>query len=222
MKFIENDNKTLGGIYKITNLINKKVYIGRTKNFKRRYGQYLYDFKFRRIKNINVYLLNSMEKYGFDNFTFEIINICSLEDSLKLEVEYMKLFKSLDGKYGYNLRSDSEGGMITSKRTSSKISERLKQEWKQGKRFKHSEKLTESWKNRNRKNQADVMSKNLTKYYYIINNNFEEKLNYNKLVEKGYKNVISSFHRKKNDSVIFKGMKIERFKLNNDRNQNNT
>lgn len=211
MIYIGIKEKHKGGIYKITNILNNKVYIGRTKNFIRRYSQYLYDFQHRRIRTINNYLMSSMEKYGFENFTFEPILICSIQDSLIFELEYMKNYNSLNRDYGYNLRSDSDGGMITSKETSSKISSRLKKEWKDGKRNNHSKKLKKSWNNRNRKDQSELMTKNLTKYYYIINNDILNKLTYADLKALNLQNVIGSFHRKKSDDVFYKNIRIQRY-----------
>ncbi len=57
-------------IYKCTNIVNGKVYIGYTENFKRRLWQHKYD-AFRRNKNTKLY--NAMRKYGFESFTWEII-----------------------------------------------------------------------------------------------------------------------------------------------------
>lgn len=98
-----------GGIYKITNLINNKAYIGRTNNFYKRFRQYQYSFKNRKSKHLNEYMLRSAEKYGIDNFIFETLVICSLEESLDLENIYMDKFKTTDRNFGYNMRKDSLG-----------------------------------------------------------------------------------------------------------------
>ena len=57
-------------IYKITNLINNKIYIGQTNNPKRRWQEHKnlgYDTKETKL------LYRAIKKYGKDNFVFEII-----------------------------------------------------------------------------------------------------------------------------------------------------
>lgn len=212
MIYLGTNDKKIGGIYKISNMINNKVYIGRTVSFLRRYNQYMYDFKNKRIHHLNNHLLSSMTFYGLENFKFEILCICSLDESLRLEIEYMNLFNSLNRDFGYNIRSDSDGGMIVAKETSLKISTRLKKEWKEGRRNEHSEKLKQSWNNRSRTDQSKVLSKTLTKYYYTIDDS-ETKLYYNDLVNMGLKSCISSFHRNKSNICLLKGLKITRYQI---------
>ena len=208
MKF-KGFETTSGGIYAIRNVVNGKVYIGRTKNFKRRYKQYLYDFSNDRYRSVNKYLLKSYKKYGEDNFEFEPIFYCFTEsESIVLEVEFMKKFNSLDREFGYNLRCDSDGGMTVSKSTSEKISNRLKSEWNSGIRDGHSEKLKKSWDNRDRDEQSKLMSKNLTKWVYYINSDFSNPLLYKDLKEMGMRNVISSFGRVGSDDVVYKGIAV--------------
>ena len=60
----------LSYIYKCTNIVNGKVYIGYTVDLGRRISSHKYD-AFRRNKNTKLY--NAMRKYGFESFTWEII-----------------------------------------------------------------------------------------------------------------------------------------------------
>ena len=210
---VEKEHWYKSGIYIITNEVNGKVYIGRTNNFWRRYHQYKYSFNTGKIKHINQHFLNSMNKYGFENFSFRIVTKCTQKEALELELLYMYLFESYDKTKGYNKRLDTDGGMIVSKETSNKISNRLKKEWATGVRSQHSEKLKESWKSRDRAAQGEQFSKYLTKYYYVINDNHDEPLTYKDLQERGYRNCICSFHRTKRDRVKYKDVIIERFKI---------
>ena len=58
-------------IYKITNNINDRVYIGQTtKTLKERKNNYYNEYKWN--KNPRV-IIQAMRKYGFNNFSFEII-----------------------------------------------------------------------------------------------------------------------------------------------------
>ena len=59
------------GIYKITNKVNGKVYIGQSRDIKRRW------YEHRKVKGDydrhSYPLYSAIEKYGIDNFEFEII-----------------------------------------------------------------------------------------------------------------------------------------------------
>ena len=209
MKMI--DYKNYSGIYCIKNKINNKIYIGKTKNFYKRYKQYVSSFKNNDTSKINQYLLNSFCKNGFDCFNFTIIEFCDLDKLSERELFWMQYYNSTDKRYGYNLRMDSSTGMITHEKTKEKISRRLKKEWENGIRDNHSEKLKESWKNRDKEKQSKILSKNLTKYKYIIENDFGKfEVYYENLCKMGYKNVVSTFHKKNCNEVIFKNARIKR------------
>ena len=98
------------GIYKITNIINNKSYIGQSINLNDRLKRHLYLFKSGKEKK---YLYSAMHKYGIENFKLEIIEIIdeelSLDDLLEtldtLEIYYIEKYKSLE--QGYN---ETKGG----------------------------------------------------------------------------------------------------------------
>ena len=90
-------------IYKITNLINNKVYIGQTKNFEQRKKTHIRDSK-----NKKFLISRAINKYGVENFLFEIIKECeTLEEINSEEKEYIIKYNSRNMKYGYNI---DEGG----------------------------------------------------------------------------------------------------------------
>lgn len=214
MKYLipEEYNKS-SGIYKIVNKINSKVYIGKTNNFYRRYHQYKYAYKTKNLDKINSYLLNSMVKYGCDNFIFEMIECCEIDELSESELYWMKIFDSTDREKGYNLRLDSSTGMIVHPETSLKISERLKKEWSEGKRHDHSDKLKLNWEHRDKDKQAELFSKYLTKYEYIIYLEEVTCVSYKELVKLGYRNALCSFSRKNSDEIFCKGVRIVRRKI---------
>lgn len=75
------------GIYKFTNLINDKVYIGSSKNIENRLSEHV---KYKRGSKI---LYKALLKYTMDNFKFEIIEECDMTLFItKLEF-YNYLFK---------------------------------------------------------------------------------------------------------------------------------
>lgn len=201
-----------GGIYQIKNKVNGKCYIGRTKCFNKRFYQYDYDYRKRKTKHINTHLLNAMLKYGYDSFEFNIIEYCDVEYQCDREYYWMQFFKSFDREFGYNLRQDVGGNMITHPETSEKISNRLKKEWELGLRDGHADKLKVSWDFRSRDDQSKLMTKNLTKWMYIID---DEILTYRELKNKGLHGVLGKFCKYKVNKVTFKGVVIERIQIEN-------
>ena len=88
-------------IYKITNSINDKVYVGQTINdLHIRTNEHRYES----IKNRrNLPLYNAMAKYGFDKFTFEVVDTASsIEELNKKEIDYIEQLGSLHPN-GYNM-----------------------------------------------------------------------------------------------------------------------
>ena len=63
--------KTISVIYKITNLINKKIYIGSTINYERHKQKHLW--KLRHGLHENSILQNDFNTFGESNFLFEIV-----------------------------------------------------------------------------------------------------------------------------------------------------
>lgn len=109
----------MGFIYKITNLQNKKCYIGQTIDYEMRIKGHMK-------KNSNcLYLKNALKKYGKNKFKFEVVCICFDEDMNKYEIEYIKKFKSLVPN-GYNLKAGGNSGARHHEETKKKISESLK------------------------------------------------------------------------------------------------
>ncbi len=88
------------GIYKITNLVNNKCYIGSSKDYKQRIRQHknmlLYN------NHCNKHLQSSYNKYGKENFKFELVELISEEELITNEIHYIKLFECLNPFKGYN------------------------------------------------------------------------------------------------------------------------
>ena len=98
-------------IYKITNLINNKIYIGQTNNFNKRWRQHKSVAK----KDNPPQIINiAMKKYGIHNFICEPIVCClNLNDSNYLEELCIKQYDSLiKNNKGYNI---SLGGCVAPK-----------------------------------------------------------------------------------------------------------
>lgn len=97
-------------IYKITNLRNGKIYIGKTtKTLQKRWGVHVCHSKTGGSRSS--YIQNAIAKHGKANFKIEEIDTaCSPEELKEKEIFHIKSNKSFDPKIGYNLIIDSVGG----------------------------------------------------------------------------------------------------------------
>lgn len=205
------------GIYIITNTINGKIYIGKSKNIERRFKQHKSYMKNKNLDNkrCNPLLWYSCKKYGIDSFTFEILQSFKIfnDEVLKdAELFWIEFYGCTDRELGYNLRKDSSSNMVVHPETSNKISLNLKNQWKNNLRSNHSLKMKENWKTRDKNKQSELLKKHLTKYSYNVyeGNILLYCLSYSELKEKGLASCLSSFSRKKTDRVNFKNFIIER------------
>lgn len=96
-----------GIIYKATNIFNGKVYIGLTKSsLENRMAGHLSDSK----NGKGYYFHRALLKHGFENFVWEIIDTAkSYNELCSKECYWIKEYKSIDSKYGYNLTYGGEG-----------------------------------------------------------------------------------------------------------------
>lgn len=91
-------------IYKITNLINGKIYVGQSKDPTRRWNEHKWDAFNPNCKE-NSAIHRAFLKYGIDNFQFTIIGW--FEDYNEKERQYIKEFNSLYPN-GYNLTESGD------------------------------------------------------------------------------------------------------------------
>lgn len=94
-------------IYKITNLINNKFYIGKTCNFAVR-------IKYHKTRSFithpNTPLVRAFKKYGINNFKFEVIKGGISSNHINdVEKQYIKKLKCQDPKIGYNILAGGDG-----------------------------------------------------------------------------------------------------------------
>lgn len=95
----------MGYIYKITNLVNGKAYIGKTTfTIERRFQQHKEDYKKEINKNRPLY--KAMNKYGIKNFIVEEIGNYSDEQLNEKEIEYIKFFDTYYNGYNATLGGD--------------------------------------------------------------------------------------------------------------------
>ena len=89
------------GIYKITNLINEKVYIGQSIHIERRWQEHC--------KPSSRSLIGkAIQKYGKEHFAFQVLEECAEEQLDDLEERYISEYGSIVPK-GYNIETASKG-----------------------------------------------------------------------------------------------------------------
>lgn len=91
------------GIYIITNKVNGKVYIGQSKKLNQRYGGHLYRLK--RKEHHNEILQRAFDKYGVDNFEYNILEEV-LDDNILSEREkyWIDFYGGINNDQVYNLK----------------------------------------------------------------------------------------------------------------------
>lgn len=88
-------------IYGILNLVNKKIYIGSTKNFKTR--KYSHFYKLKKGNHGNEHLQRAYNKHGKQNFHMFLIEECDESERYKKEVFFISKHNSNLPKNGYNI-----------------------------------------------------------------------------------------------------------------------
>lgn len=116
-------------IYKITNTVNGKCYIGQSVNISKRWSAH---------KNCkkNHPLYNSIKHYGVDNFTFEVI--CEISEQTEadaFEIFMIDQYHSTDRRFGYNIDLGGNGAGKISESTKQKIS--LSKQGEKSSTFRH-------------------------------------------------------------------------------------
>lgn len=89
------------GIYKITNLVNGKSYIGQSVNIQKRFNAHKSAAFNPNNKNYDFPLYRAIRKYGIENFKFEILEECNKSELDAKEVWYISKYKT-HSKRGYN------------------------------------------------------------------------------------------------------------------------
>ena len=95
-------DKDKGGIYKITDIRNQMCYIGQTTNFKNRWRTHAK----RAVKaeeGTSNRLYQEMWENGLENYTFQIVEICSKENLTEREKFYIDFFNSKE--WGFNSKT---------------------------------------------------------------------------------------------------------------------
>lgn len=126
-----------GYIYKTTNLINDKIYIGQKHSNTFLENKYL---------GSGYLLKKAITKYGKENFKVEFLESANSKIELdRKEIQYIALYNSTDSDIGYNIAKGGQGGQmvpphIQSEEEKLKRSESLKKAYLEGRHRKISTK----------------------------------------------------------------------------------
>ena len=149
------------GIYKITNKINGKCYIGQSNDIIKRWKT---EYKW---YHINSHLQSAFNKYGLENFDFEIVEECQPNLLNEREQFWITVYNSFDRNFGYNKTLGGTGTLgrtfIMSEETKNKI-----RTANTGRKFT-AEQL-EEFRNIIRDNQIVIYCYETNKYYTSIAN----------------------------------------------------
>ncbi len=99
-------------VYKATNLVNGKVYIGQTIG---RLNRRITGHKVAIQNNKYHYaFVNALRKYGLDGFNWQVICICPNIDSLNEQEEYYIIYyNTMDRGIGYNMQSGGANNLLS-------------------------------------------------------------------------------------------------------------
>lgn len=95
------------GIYIFTNKINGKSYIGQSINIQDRKKQHFYRYKNEKDNGYNSAIHSAFRKYGWENFSFEVLEECSLEELDAKEIYWISKKNTLVPN-GYNILSGGQ------------------------------------------------------------------------------------------------------------------
>ena len=130
MNKIEFDLMKKCGIYSIKNVINNKEYIGSSRNLYNRLHEHFHNLK--NNKSHNSHLQNAWNKYGENNFKFEILEYCDVLKQFELEQYYLDIRKP---KYNFEAKVVPFTGRIVPIEQRLKISKTLKKKYANGEIF---------------------------------------------------------------------------------------
>ena len=99
--------KIMIGIYKIENKVNGKIYVGQSIDIKTRWYNHRKELNGNR--HHNEHLQNAWNKYGEGQFTFDIIEECTVDNIDEREIFWIDYYKAMNSTYGYNMTLGGQG-----------------------------------------------------------------------------------------------------------------
>ena len=117
------DKQILIGVYKISNTLSGRYYIGYSTNINKRFKSHTYKLK----QNIhdNIFLQRAYNLDGKDKLKYDIIHICDTMDEAKeIELKYLTDLSIRDKLYNLNF-NNSGGDLLTNHPDKEKIREKI-------------------------------------------------------------------------------------------------
>lgn len=111
------------GIYKITNLINNKCYIGCSKNIEHRWIAHKSESIIEKNPQYNYSIHKAFRKYGIDNFSFEIIELTSEDMLFGREKYWINFYNSYKNGYNETVGGDTGPSLPGESNPNSKLTE---------------------------------------------------------------------------------------------------
>ena len=100
------------GIYKVTNLVNQKKYIGQSTDIERRFKEHHTDpFEMTNPASRHIFY-KAIRKYGIENFSFEILEECTakeLDEKEKYWIKHYNTYIGWENCQGYNMTIGGSG-----------------------------------------------------------------------------------------------------------------
>ena len=100
----------MGYIYKITNDINNKIYIGKTTSdsIEKRFQEHIHDSARREMEQRPLY--NAMNKYGVEHFKIEVIGEYPFDELNDMEIYWIAYYRGYED--GYNATKGGDGKIL--------------------------------------------------------------------------------------------------------------
>lgn len=111
----------MSGVYLITNRINGKRYVGQSRNIYNRFC--CYRSRRKRTEHLSIY--RAIRKYGIENFSFSVIEDCSVEKLFEREIFWIE---QLSPEYNRN-RGGKGNPRPMSAETRARLSVAAKKQW---------------------------------------------------------------------------------------------
>ena len=200
-------------IYKTTNLINNKIYIGQSK-----YNDPSY-------LGSGIFIKQAIEKYGRKNFSKEILEECKSQDiANEREKFWIKDLNSKHREFGYNV-ADGGSSFIMNEEIAERISKTLKGKYTGENSFRHGMKISEEHKDAISKSNkgrifSDEVKKKMSKSRkgILFSKETREKMSKSHSLKK-----LTSEHKENiSKSLIGREHSEETKKILSDKNKNKT
>ena len=118
-----DDKQPIIGVYKISNTLSGRYYIGYSTNINRRFT--VHRNKLKQNYHDNIFLQRAYNLDGEDKFVYEIIHICDTEEDAKeIELQYLTDFSIREELYNLNF-NNSGGDLLTHHPDKEKIREKI-------------------------------------------------------------------------------------------------